>query len=60
MPRLKLRVTCRRHRARVRVAGPDTDWITALKITRARRRATARVTITDGRVIVLRARLRRC
>jgi hypothetical protein len=55
-PRLKLRVTCKR----VRVVGPDRDWITAVKSKRAKRRATARVRITDGRTIVLRKRVKRC
>jgi hypothetical protein len=60
-PQLRLRAKCRRHRLRLRVAGRDTDWIAAKKIRRRGRRATARVTITDGRVIVLRKKhLRRC
>jgi hypothetical protein len=58
-PRLRLAVTCRRHRVRARVRGRDTDWITAVRVRWTRRRATARVTITDGRVFVLRRSCRR-
>ena len=60
-PKLKLVGKCRGKRLRVRVGGRDVDWVTKAKITRRGRRATARVTITDGRVVVVRKkRLRRC
>ena len=50
-PKLRVRVKCRRgKRARVRVVGRDTDWITRVRV----RRRVVRVTITDGRVIGLR------
>ena len=56
-PKLKLVGKCRR---RVRVGGRDVDWVTKSRIRRRGRRVVARVTITDGRVVVLRKKVRRC
>jgi hypothetical protein len=53
-PRLRLVVSCRRHRRKARVAGRDVDWVTAMRVRWKGRRAVARVTIIDGRVLVLR------
>jgi hypothetical protein len=54
-PRFRLVVTCRR----ARVTG-DRDWIRSTRITRRGRRVRAKVTLTDGRVVVLTKRRKGC